>query len=52
VGLGEMDDMLLRKVEELTLYVINQQKELEGLKLENIKQANEILKLKTKLNTQ
>jgi hypothetical protein len=47
-----MDDMLLRKVEELTLYVINQQKELEGLKLENIKQANEILKLKTKLNTQ
>ncbi len=35
VGLGEMDDMLLRKVEELTLYVIKQQKELELLKDEN-----------------
>lgn len=32
VGLGEMDDMLLRKVEELTLYVIELKKEIEILK--------------------
>jgi len=37
-NLGEMDDVLLRKVEELTLYIIQQQKEIDGLKekLENI----------------
>ena len=37
-NLGEMDDVLLRKVEELTLYIIQQQKEINGLKekLENI----------------
>lgn len=29
VGLGEMDNMLLRKVEELTLYVIEQNRKLE-----------------------
>jgi hypothetical protein len=43
VGLGEMDDMLLRKIEELTLYVIE-------LKKENENQAIEIQELKTKLN--
>ncbi len=32
VGLGEMDNMLLRKVEELTLYVIELKKENEELK--------------------
>jgi len=32
VNLGEMDDVLLRKVEELTLYIIQQQKEIDGLK--------------------
>jgi hypothetical protein len=31
-SLGEMDDVLLRKVEELTLYIIQQQKEIDGLK--------------------
>jgi hypothetical protein len=31
-NLGEMDDVLLRKVEELTLYIIQQQKEIDGLK--------------------
>jgi hypothetical protein len=31
VGLGEMDDMLLRKVEELTLYVIELKKENEQM---------------------
>jgi len=35
VGLGEMDDMLLRKVEELTLYVIELKKENEELKMAN-----------------
>jgi len=29
---GKMDDLLLRKVEELTLYIIQQQKEIEQLK--------------------
>ena len=31
-SVGEMDDILLRKVEELTLYIIKQQKEIEELK--------------------
>ncbi len=29
---GEMDDLLLRKVEELTLYIIELKKEIEELK--------------------
>ena len=36
VNLGEMQAKLLEKVEELTLYVINQEKELKELKKENI----------------
>ena len=43
VGLGEMDDMLLRKVEELTLYVIELKKENEELKAKD----KEIDELKT-----
>ena len=35
VGLGEMDNMLLRKVEELTLYMIDMQKQMDELKEEN-----------------
>jgi hypothetical protein len=35
VGLGEMDNMLLRKVEELTLYMIEMQKQMDELKAEN-----------------
>lgn len=31
-SVGEMDDMLLRKIEELTLYIIKQQKEIAELK--------------------
>ena len=53
VGLGEMDDMLLRKVEELTLYVIGLQKELMELKNENkeIKSLNiELIDRIEKLN--
>jgi len=34
VKLGEMDGILLKKVEELTLYIIEQQKEIEALKSE------------------
>ena len=46
VGLGEMDDMLLRKVEELTLYVIELKKENEELAKKVEKQEQEIKKLK------
>ena len=35
VGLGEMDNMLLRKVEELTLYMIDMQIQVDRLKAEN-----------------
>jgi hypothetical protein len=41
VGLGEMDNMLLRKVEELTLYIIQQEKEINSLKKENEKMLEE-----------
>ncbi len=34
-SIGEMDDVLLRKIEELTLYMIEQQKEIEKLKRQN-----------------
>jgi hypothetical protein len=34
IDLGEMDKILLQKVEELTLYIIEQQKQLEVLKKE------------------
>jgi hypothetical protein len=32
-SVGEMDDLLLRKVEEMTLYIIQMNKEIESLKL-------------------
>ena len=32
LSLGEMDAILLKKIEELTLYVIEQQKEIEALR--------------------
>lgn len=35
INLGEMNSKLLQKIEELTLYVIQQQKEIELLKQEN-----------------
>ncbi len=35
IFLGEMDSKLLQKIEELTLYTIQQQKEIENLKKEN-----------------
>ena len=44
-NLGEMDDVLLRKVEELTLYIIQQQKDIA-------QQQREINSLKEKLENQ
>ena len=35
IDLGDMNMRLLKKIEELTLYTIQQQKEIEGLKKEN-----------------
>jgi hypothetical protein len=52
VGLGEMDDMLLRKVEELTLYMINQENRMVELEKKNEQQAQEIQELKNKLSKQ
>ncbi len=50
VGLGEMDDMLLRKVEELTLYVIELKRENEELKLKDKAKEIEIEELKAENN--
>ena len=41
-SVGEMDDLLLRKVEELTLYIIQHQAEIDRLKSEN-KELREII---------
>lgn len=38
--IGDMDDLLLRKVEELTLYLIQQNKRIEALEAENNKLRN------------
>jgi len=38
-SLGKMDDVLLKKIEELTLYIFQQQKEIDELRL-NIKSMN------------
>jgi hypothetical protein len=43
VSMGEMQKKLLEKVEELTLYVIEQKKQIETLQMEN-SQQNEIIK--------
>ncbi|WP_299246212.1 hypothetical protein [uncultured Aquimarina sp.] len=45
IFLGEMDSKLLQKIEELTLYTIQQQKEIEKLKLQNKK----LLELQSRL---
>ena len=44
--LGEMDAKLLQKIEELTLYTIQQQKEIKKEKVQNKKQQKEIEELK------
>ena len=45
IFLGEMNSKLLQKIEELTLYTIQQQKEIEELKLQNQK----LLKLQLRI---
>ncbi len=40
INVGEMDAKLLQKIEELTLYTIEQQKEIEDLKNQNAKIEN------------
>lgn len=42
VELGDAQSKLLKKVEELTLYVLQQQKELEEVKAENKRLAAEM----------
>jgi hypothetical protein len=49
ISLGEMDAKLLQKIEELTLYVIEQQKELGDLKKENVEIKKENQTIKTDL---
>ena len=49
VELGTMNMKLLEKIEELTLYTIQQQKILEDLVLQNKLQKQEINQLKTKI---
>ncbi|WP_264537741.1 cell wall anchor protein [Flavobacterium sp. N1736] len=46
INLGEMNAKLLQKIEELTLYVIDQNKNIQGLMEENKKQNEEIMALK------
>lgn len=43
INLGEMDKTLLRKIEELTLYLIRQSQDIEQLKLENAALRQEIM---------
>jgi len=45
IDLGEMDGKLLRKIEELTLYLIQQNKDIEILKTENKKLQEKIEQL-------
>ncbi len=49
INLGEMNAKLLQKIEELTLYLIEQNKSIENLVKENKFQNDEILNLKRKL---
>jgi hypothetical protein len=46
LGVGEMNMKLLKKIEELTLYVIELNKEVKGLKTENKELKKEINELK------
>ncbi|MBS7254063.1 hypothetical protein [Flavobacterium branchiicola] len=50
INLGEMDAKLLRKIEELTLYMIEMKKENENMKKENTEMKKDILLLKNKLH--
>jgi hypothetical protein len=46
VNVGEMNMLLLKKIEELTLYVIEQNKEIKYLRSDNEKQQKQIDRLK------
>lgn len=46
VELGDMSSKLLQKIEELTLYLIEQKDEIEKLKVENDKMKDDIKKLR------
>ena len=48
INLGDMDAKLLKKIEEITLYLIDQGKELNALKAQNVQLASEIKQLKSK----
>jgi len=48
INLGEMNAKLLQKIEELTLYVIEQNKKLEAYKKNNMNLSNRILILEQK----
>ena len=47
--LGDMDDVLLRKVEELSLYMIDADKEIQSLKGEKELLTDQLLKLEARL---
>lgn len=47
INLGEMDAKLLQKIEELTLYMIEMNKQVQELKAENRILKDEIFDLKT-----
>ena len=46
ISLGEMNAKLLQKIEELTLYMIEQQKQINELREQNVTLANEIKTIK------
>lgn len=48
IELGKMNALLLKKIEELTLYVIEQNKKLEVLSAENARQNQQLEKLRTR----
>ncbi len=48
ISIGEMNAKLLQKIEELTLYMIEQQKQINEMKEQNAILTNEVEKLKSK----
>ncbi|SHK78753.1 hypothetical protein SAMN05444266_101142 [Chitinophaga jiangningensis] len=46
----DLNATLLKKVEELTLYLLQQQKEIGAIKEENVNLRQELDKIKTDLN--
>lgn len=48
VNIGETDALFLKKIEELTLYLIEMKKEIQALQKENDQQKKEIKQLKSK----